>query len=455
MLNKDNLYKYQKRAVNTVCMQKKIALFLDMGLGKTAISLYSIWWLKKQGMIRRTLIISPKSVCEVWKQEVVKWQELKDLSISIVAGDANARLKALNTDSDIYCIGRDNVRWMAALKDKDNGYLKECNMLVVDESTSFKHRSSLRWKSLCQKGKRKEVLLNQFDRVVLLTGTPASESYEGLWAQIYLLDKGERLSKCITNFRVRYMIPDLIKNRVIYRKFREGAIREIDEKIKDICVSMKSEDYLELPDKIDIIRYTGYKPDALYKAMRYDGVINVDGTSIMAVDPATRYGKLRQIATGAIYDEDGSVHVIHKHKVETLKDVLEEIGNENVLVFYQYEFEKDLLITEFNGRMIDTAEAQDDWNKGKIKVAIANPVSIGYGVNIQYGGSIMIFYSLPLSYENYIQSVKRLHRQGQADNKVKVIHLISEGTVEEKIYELLKTNKANLLQQLMEYHKIT
>ena len=154
MLNKDNLYRYQKRAINTVCMQKKIALFLDMGLGKTAISLYSIWWLKKQGMISRTLIISPKSVCEVWKQEVIKWQELKDLSISIVAGDANARLKALNTDSDIYCIGRDNVRWMAALKDKDNGYLKECNMLVVDESTSFKHRSSLRWKSLCQKGKR-------------------------------------------------------------------------------------------------------------------------------------------------------------------------------------------------------------------------------------------------------------------------------------------------------------
>lgn len=452
MLTEKELYQYQRDAATAIVERRKLALWLDCGLGKTIICLTAITRLKNE--IRRVLVVAPKTVAEnVWRQEAALWEHTAGLRVSLVIGTARQRITALQEQADIYVIGRDNIRWLASLSDSDNGYLKECSMLILDESTSFKHRSSQRWKALCQKGKRKNVLLKQFERIVLLSGTPASESYEGLWSQIYILDEGKRLDTSITRFRTRYMIPNLIHNRVVFHGFRRGACREIDEKIKDLCIAMKASDYLQLPEKLDIVRYTGYKPGKSYHAMRYDGVLQVsDDVSVMAVDAATRYGKLRQICSGYIYDEDGISHRLNSFKEEAFTDLLEELRYENVLVYYNFQFERDFIVS-CGGVPIETADKQADWNAGRIRLAVANPSAVGYGVNIQRGGSVIVWYSLPLSYECYLQAVDRLHRQGQ-NRTVRVIHLISEGTVEQAIYRLLKEEKADLLNQLMEFHKI-
>ena len=454
-MRRSDLYQYQQKAVEAVKNRQHLALWVDMGLGKTIITLTAIVDLLNARQIKRVLVVAPKTVVQnVWKQEAQLWEHTKHLQVSVIDGSVKNRLQALQNEADIYCIGRDNLRWLASLPARESGKLDECDMLVCDESTSFKHRNTARWKSLCQKGKRRWVLLYQFKRVLLLSGTPASESLEGLWAQMYLLDRGQALDTSLTRFRQQYMIPDIIKNHLVYKRFLPFAEKAINEKIKHLCLSMSSSDYLQLPDKVDVVRFTGYKPDKLYNQMRFDGVIEVDGVSIMSAEPATRYGKLRQIATGTLYDEQGNTHELHDFKKQTFTDLLEELQNENVLCFYQYDFERDWLVNTCNGVLLDTTQKQDDWNAGKVKLAVANPASLGYGLNIQKGGSVIVWYTLPLSYEQYLQAVKRLHRQGQGASVVRVVHLIAEGTVEQVIYKLLKTQKANLLDSLMEYHKI-
>ena len=448
MLNYDDMYQYQIDTAVAIYRRTKLAAWLDCGLGKTIISLTAIKWLLRDKIITAALVIGPKTVCEnVWEQEKNAWSHTRDLRVSVIAGDASNRLRKADEDADIYVVSRDNIAWLS--ERFDGLRVSKTDMLVCDESTSFKHRNTQRWKSLCQKGKRKYKLIDRFKRVVLLSGTPASESYEGLWAQIYLLDAGARLDTSITRFRAKYMVGRMIHNQLIYTDFKPGAIEEIDDRIKDLCISMQSEDYLQLPDKIDIVRWTGYTPDTLYNKMKNNGVIAIDNIHIMAAEPATRYNKLRQICSGWIYDELAEEHYCNHYKEDTFKDLLEELRSENVLVYYQYDFEREFLMLEHGAELLDTPDQQAKWNDGKIKVACAHPASIGYGNNIQHGGHVIIFYSLPLSYECYLQATKRLHRNGQKD-AVKVIHLIGQGTVEEKIYSLLKEKKSALLEHLMD-----
>lgn len=447
MLNESNLYGYQKKAIGMIMERDRLGCWMDCGLGKTICVLTAVARLQKAGRIGRVLIVGPKSVVNnVWKQESEKWDSTKDLRISVISGTAEQRRRAANVEADIYLVSRDNFAWLSTEK------MKSCDMLVLDESTSFKNRSTKRWKSLCLKGKRKTKWIDDFRKIVLLSATPASENLEGLWSQIFILDRGKRLFPTITEFRTKYMIPEHINNTVIYRKFLPGAEDVIKEKIKDICFSMDSKDYLELPEKIDIVRYSGYRKDDLYIKMQKDGVIEIDNVHIMSVSPSTRFGKLRQICSGYIYDELSEKHFIHDIKQEALKELLEELANQNVLIFYQFDFEKEFLLNELGAETLETPIQQKRWNDGLIKTAIAHPASIGFGNNIQYGGSVMIWYSLPLSYEQYFQSVRRLFRNGQK-NLVKNIHLIGAGTIEERIYKLLREQKADLMERLLEYFK--
>lgn len=454
MHKKDELYQYQKQVVEEIKRRDRLACFLDMGLGKTIISLTACADLLEQKQIKAVLVVAPKSVVNVWETERASWEHTSHLRVSAIEGSAQKRLQRAETDADVYVVGRDNFAWLSGQIERLAGGCSEADMLILDESTSFKNRSTLRWKSLCQKGKRKQPLLKRFHRRLLLTGTPCSESYEGLFGQIYILDEGERLGKSITKFRETYMIPDIIHNRVIYHRFYRDAIPQIDAKIKDICISMKSEDYLQLPDKIDIVRWTGYRPDATYEAMRKDGVVTVGDDTILAPDPAVRYGKLRQIASGFIYTEQHEARWLHNHKKTAFAELLEELDGHNVLVFYQFDCEREWLQKEFRAELVDTPEQQARWNAGKIRVAVANPSSIGYGVNLQKGGTIIVFYTCPLSYEQYAQSVKRIHRNGVVGSVVKVIHLLAKGTIEETVYKLLKEQKADLLRSLMDAMKI-
>lgn len=449
MHKESEMHEYQKRVADAIVAWGKIACWLDCGLGKTIIAMTAVRRLLDEGRIHSVLVIAPKSVCEnVWAQEAVSWEHTKNLRVSIIAGNASERLKAADVSADIYVVSRDNFAW---LSETNTRAITDTDMLILDESTSFKHRNK-RWKALCQRGKRKRPLFHQYRYIVLLSGSPASESYEGLWAQMYILDGGQRLGKSITRFRQTYMECRLIHNRLIYTDFKPWAIKAIDDLLKDICISMKKEDYLQLPERIDIIRWTGYEPCPTYRAMERDGVVEVDGVHVLSVEPTVKYGKLRQLCSGHIYDELRVEHSCNDKKEQTMQELLEELQNENVLVFYQYDFEREFLQRECGAELIDTPAQQRRWNDGLIRVACAHPASLGYGINLQHGGNTVIWYSLPLSYEQYVQGCDRLHRQGQ-QHTVKVIHLVGKHTIEEKIYALLKEKKANLLQSLMDAMK--
>lgn len=449
MLTEKDLHPYQRKIIDRMLKQPKIGCFLDLGMGKTICTLTVLARLLKAGEITGALIVAPKSVANgVWKQEAERWEHTKDLRISIIGGDAQKRLENARKTAQIYICSRDNFAWLSEAKTNAD----RCNALVLDESSSFKNRNTRRWKALCQRGKRKKRWMDSFDRIIELTATPCSESLLGLWSQIYILDAGKRLYPTLTQFRTAYMIPDMIRNRPIYTRFRPGAEEAIKAKIKDICIAMEAKDYLDLPDRIDIIRYTGYAKDKYYTQMQRDGVVEIDNQHIMAVDGAQRYNKLRQVTSGFIYDELGEAHFIHNKKEETLYELLEEAENENVLIFYQYDYERRYLTDKLKAESIETPEQQARWNAGKIKIAAAHPASLGYGCNIQYGGSTIIWLTLPVSYEQYKQSNGRIWRQSQR-NTVKIIHIMSAGTIEEKIYKLLKEQKADLLNRLLEAMK--
>lgn len=453
MLTIDDLHDYQLQVIDKIIQQKKLALWLDMGLGKTIISLTAISKLIASRQVNKACIIAPKTVCEtVWEQEASNWIHTMYLRVSVAVGDATAREKALRKDADVYVVSRDNLAWLF-----QQAYFS-ADMLVIDESTSFKDRSTQRWASLCQKsinkgGKkyyRKQAMIDMFDRVLLLSGTPASESYQGLWSQIYLLDRGLRLGKTISQFRQDYMLPSYFGNSAypVYTKMRPGAIDAINSRLQDICISMQSKDYLQLPDRINIVRHVD-SSSKYYKEMERYGVISIDGTDIIAGDTLTRYNKLQQLTAGFVYDEYGKAYGINTAKEEALKELIEST-DEHVLVMYHYEYERRRL-EKLGGISLDNTNSIADWKAGKIKTGLLYPASGGYGLNLASGGNVVVWYTVPLSLEQYLQSNSRIHRQGQ-QLPVRVYHLLGIGTIDEKIYELLR-NKKEVLQNLMEYFK--
>lgn len=435
---------YQEVAKEFALERDAAGLFLDMGLGKTVITLTAIEELKNDYLEDvKVLVIAPKRVAEdTWTTEHEKWDHLKDLKVVKIMGTPKQREKALTEEGDIYIITRDNVAWLVDLL----GRKWDFDTVVIDELSSFKSNQSKRFKSL----RKVRPLIK---RVIGLTGTPAPNGYMDLWAQIYLLDRGERLGKTITEFRGRFF-NTLYRHGYNEYELREGAKEEIDEAIKDLCISMKAKDYLKMEEPIYINRVAklNKKEYKLYKDMEREAVLELGDEDITALSAAAVSNKLLQLSNGAVYTDERKVIEIHNKKLEVLEELIEEAKGEPVLVFYNFQHDKDRIIEKFKKdiRVLDTEKDIKDWNNKKIKILLAHPAGAGHGLNLQDGGSIIIWFGLNWSLELYQQANARLNRQGQKET-VRIYHIIAEKTIDERVLEVLKgknTRQEELLRQL-------
>lgn len=416
-----------------------LALWQDMGLGKSVEVLTAINELKyNRFQVFRALVIAPKKVAEVtWTQEAAKWDHLKLLRIIPVLGGKSKRIRALNTPGDVYVINRENVQWLVDYYRNDWPF----DMVVIDESSSFKNHQAKRFKALTW-------VRSKVSRMVELTGTPAPNGLIDLWSQIYLLDGGERLGKHIGGFRQRYFDPDQRNAQQIFSyKPKQGAGDMIQDKISDICISMKASDYLDLPELVydDIPVILNPRAMAAYKKLERDMLLTVDENEITATTAATLGNKLLQLGNGAVYGEKHQVVEIHNCKIEAFLEAVEALNGQHALVFYNFQHDRDRLLraTAKSGlhvRVYQGPQDADDWNAGKIDLLLAHPASCAYGLNLQQGGHHIIWFGLNWSLELYQQANKRLHRQGQTD-RVIVHNLIVQGSVDEDVLDALQGKK--------------
>lgn len=428
-LNRDNLHEYQKYGVDFIINNPISALMLECGLGKTITTLTAVSDLMYDYFeISKALIIAPLRVAlTVWKQECDKWEQLKYLRCSIAVGSVSERQKAMQSDADVYIINRENVEWLV------KNYPFDFDMVVIDELSSFKSHQSKRFRAL-----RK--VRPKFDRIVGLTGTPAPNGLMDLWAEINLLDMGERLGRYITRYRDEYFKPDKRNGAIVYSyKPLPDAEERIYGKISDICVSMKAADYLEMPERVDNIVEVGMsdKETAMYKRLEKEMLLPFADGDIDAVNAASLSNKLLQLANGAVYDENGKVKKIHSRKLDALEGLIEAANGKSVLVYYSYKHDRDRISERFDVSEIKDDKNISEWNAGKIQLAIAHPASCGHGLNLQSGGSTIIWFGLTWSLELYQQANARLYRQGQK-NTVVIHHIITKGTVDEKVMTALK-----------------
>ena len=427
-----NPHPYQKFAEEFILDHDGAGVFLDMGLGKTVITLTAI---TKLGWdTERILIISPKRpAIDTWPSEIEKWDHTKNLDYGVAVGTAKERSQVISDDHFITIINRENIPWLVNLwKDK-----WPYDFVVIDELSSFKSSKSQRFRAL--KRVRKHI-----KRIVGLTGTPAGNGLMDLWPEVYLLDEGKALGETLTGYRNQFFVPGRRNGQIIYEWLpKPGSEKEILSLIEPFCVTMRSEDYLDLPEKIDIIRSIKLSPKTMkqYQQMETEKILELKDETIDAVNAAATVTKLLQICSGAVYRDSQHYQEIHDEKLEAFESVVEESEGENLLVFYQFKHEKDRIMAKFN-EAVDIQEkgAVDRWKKGKIKMLLAHPLSAGHGLNLQGGGSVVIWYGLPMSLELYQQSVKRLHRQGQVKTVRNVI-LLCENTFEERVFYQILQNK--------------
>lgn len=429
------LHNYQEYAKDFILENKKCGLFLDMGLGKTVTSLTAIDILMNDYLdIGKVLVIAPKNVAEnTWTDEVQKWEHLRGLKVTCISGTAVKRRKALDEEADIYTVSRDNIVWLVDELKKDWKF----DTLIIDELSSFKNPSSKRFKKL-------KTVTPFFDRVIGLTGTPAPNSYMDLWSQIYLLDRGERLGKNITAFR-RQFFNAYSRGMYVEYELKEGAKEKIDDLISDICVSMKAKEYLKDLKESIIIDYKvklDNKEFKIYRDMAKEAVAEVtENDKVVALSAAVVTNKLLQMANGTVYGEDKKPFKIHERKLEALDDILEQAQNENILVFYNFQSDLENILSRFpEAKKFEGGEDIRNWNSGKIKMLLLHPASAGHGLNLQQGGSIIVWYGLTWSLELYLQANARLVRQGQKE-VVRIYRLISEKTVDERVIETLNGKK--------------
>lgn len=434
-------WNYQKYAINHILDHEASGLFLDMGMGKTVSSLTAIDDLLFLGEATKVLVIAPKRVAEdTWSTEVEKWDHLKHLRISKILGTKKQRKDALMKDADIYVTNRENVDWLV-----DECYKSWIwDTLIIDELSSFKSSKAKRFRAL-------KKVRPYFKRIVGLTGTPAPNSLIDLWPQVYLLDGGQRLGKTITGYRERYFVPGDRNQFVVFNyNLREGAEEAIHNKISDICVSMKADDYLDMPERIDNIVKIDLPKKALreYEELEKELIIQLDDEDISASNSAVLTGKLLQMCNGAIYaDETKEVINIHDEKLNALMDIIEAANGKTVLIFYS--FKHDLIrIKEFlkknkiKGQELGGSEDIKKWNDGEIPVLLLHPASAGHGLNLQYGGNIIVWFGLTWSLELYQQACARLYRQGQKESVV-IHHIIARSTVDEDVMKALQGKELN------------
>ena len=429
---------YQQHCINQILRIKKLGLFLDMGLGKTVTTLTAIRELKyNRFAVRRVLVIAPKKVAEgTWTREKDKWDHTRILRVSPVLGSQAKRIRALNTPADLYIINRENVCWLVDYYRNSWPF----DMVVVDESSSFKSHSAKRFKALAG-------VSGKIDRMVELTGTPSPNGLEDLWSQVYLLDGGERLGKRYTQFRERYFQPDRrgADGMVYSYAAKPGTEQSILDKISDICISMKAEDYLQLPDITyhEIPVELDAKAEKAYRELERKMVLELpEEEEISVTSAAALSNKLLQLANGAVYDEDRSVHEVHGCKIEAFLELVESLQGKPVLVFYNFQHDRERILKALSGsglrvRELKTTQDEDNWNDGQIDVLLTHPASSAYGLNLQQGGNHVVWFGLTWNYELYTQANKRLHRQGQTE-KVIIHHLVCTGTRDEDVMRALE-----------------
>lgn len=423
-------HNYQQFATDFILNQSICCLMLDMGLGKTVITLTALWQLVLDSFdVSRVLVIAPKRVAEdTWPKELAKWEHLTGLTSSLVLGSAAERKAALQRKAFLYIINRENVAWLV------KNHYWDFDMVVIDELSSFKSNKAERFKAM-------KKVRPMVTRIVGLTGTPAPNTLMDLWPQMYLMDMGQRLGRFIGGFRDRFFLPDKRNQEIIYSyKPREGAEDAIYALISDICISMKAADYLDMPERIDNRIEVSMSPKErkLYDDFQKDMVLSIGDEELDAVNAAALSNKLLQMANGAVYGEDKKIIPIHDRKLDALEDLVEAANGKPLLVAYWYKHDLQRIKARFkNARCIDTAKDIDEWNAGKIPLALIHPASAGHGLNLQDGGCTIVWFGLTWSLELYQQLNARLWRQGQKHTVV-IHHIVTKGTHDEDVMRALE-----------------
>lgn len=434
-------YDYQRTAMQWIIEKPHCGLFLDMGLGKTVSTLTALQQLIDDCEVSRVLVVAPKKVAETtWSTEAEKWEHLRGLKVVKVLGTEKQRCLALNTPADVYVTGRDNFVWLVG---KYGGQLP-FDALVIDELTSFKSAKSERFKAM-------RTALPSVGRVIGLTGTPAPNGLIDLWAQMYCIDRGERLGKSVTRYRETYFETHKWNNIVVRCDIKRGCEDIIRNKIADICLSMQARDYLQLPDmithtvKVELTaktmeRYNEFERD---KVLEFTQEHGEEPANVLANSAAGLMNKLSQFANGAVYDEDRNVHQVHDEKLDRLVEIVEAANGSSVLVFYQFKHDIPRIQEKLKGYRVRVYEGEKDlkdWNAGEIDVLLAHPASTAYGLNMQQGGHYIVWFGTGWNLEHYQQANARLHRQGQK-HPVTVYKLICSGTVDERASAALESKK--------------
>jgi len=423
---------YQKYVTDFILNHPVAAVFLDMGLGKTAITLSAIFDLCLDSFeVRKVLVIAPLRVArDTWPDEIRKWDHLRGLTYSVAVGTETERKAALMQKASVYIINRENIRWLI----EESGLPFDYDMVVIDELSSFKSYQAKRFRSLLK-------VRPTVKRIVGLTGTPSSNGLMDLWAEFRILDLGKRLGRFITHYRNTYFVPDKRNGQVIFSyKPREGAEEEIYAAISDITISMKAVDHLKMPECVmnEVKVILSEKERKTYDTMKADLVVSLGDEEIDAGNAAALANKLSQMANGAVYGEDKRVFTIHERKLDALEDLIEAANGKPVLVAYWFKHDLERIQKRFKVREIKTSRDITDWNSGRIPVAVIHPASAGHGLNLQAGGSTLVWFGLTWSLELYQQTNARLWRQGQQSETVVIHHIIAENTIDERIMNALR-----------------
>lgn len=428
---------YQTYATNFILEHPITAILLDMGLGKSVITLTAVNDLLFDSFeIHKVLVVAPLRVArDTWPAELEKWEHLHGLTYSVAVGSEVQRKAALRQKADIYIINRENIEWLV----EKSGLPFDYDMLIVDELSSFKSYQAKRFRSLSS-------VRPKVNRVVGLTGTPSSNGLMDLWAEFRLLDMGKRLGRFITHFRSDYFVPDKRNQQIVFSyKPKPGAEEAIYRLVSDITISMKSTDYLKMPECVlnEVPVRLSEKEMECYQTLKDDLILSLDGQDIDAQSAVGLSNKLTQMANGAVYGEDSNVIAIHERKLDALEDLIEAANGKPVLVAYWFKHDLSRIEERLHKRHIpfsklDTADSIKRWNNGELPVALVHPASAGHGLNLQSGGSTLVWFGLTWSLELYQQTNARLWRQGQESDTVVIHHLITKDTIDEKIMSALK-----------------
>ena len=425
---------YQQYAADFIITHPVSALLLDMGLGKTSITLTAINDLLFDSFeVHKVLVVAPLRVArDTWSAEIEKWEHLRELRYSVAVGSEQERISALLTPADIYIINRENIQWLV----EESGIPLDFDMAVIDELSSFKNHQSKRFKAFMK-------IRPKLKRIVGLTGTPASNGLMDLFAEFKLLDMGERLGRFIGQYRNAYFQPDKRNGMVIYSyKPLPDAEQRIYDKISDITISMKATDHLKMPELVstEYVVQLSDKEREKYDRLKKDLVLSTEDNEVTASNVASLSNKLSQMANGAVYSDDESVIEIHDRKLDALEDIIESMNGRPLLVAYWFKHDLERIRKRFDVREVKSSRDISDWNSGKIPVALIHPASAGHGLNLQQGGSALVWFGLTWSLELYQQTNARLWRQGQTADTVVIQHIIAKGTIDEHIMNALKAN---------------